>query len=648
MAYTPVVLDSTADPLDAGKKQQIFSSATEISNSSLSSSPSSPTSPRVLGKLTKWRMVQLILHAIVTLSPLLFIVLAILAATRDGKSMSRLGTNIERALLLSPTVFPVLFAMFMGRFFRTIAAYKAERGIRLSTLERLIGCHSFMAAVERQVEFHTLDLLGLVIVLIWVLSPIGGQSALRILRKTPQTVYYDADVRYLSPWAAVDQGLAGASNMNSQRMSYVPLFMASIMSAKTQQDSSMDLWGNIKIPVIRSLEPLASATAMDGVGAWRKVPQTGTVPYSSLIGIPVAGIPLEGSSNFTMESMYWDVNCSSNYVTNLDGLESFKTSFRLGFLPIQEPKAGEEFPRSWNISFISLTGDRDAQKMAVSNCTVAYEIVESKTQCNGRSCHVDSMRFSTNTFNESRYRNNIGHEAHVAFPSLPASLAFNQGSSQSRGSSPVERWMNDSSRVYGTNFNNDYENLWQLKPDAFAKRLGVVLNTFWQSTYAAKYLGGNLPTDLASYNNLTTEGNALIGAVADDGWREQLFGLTSARAARPNGDKYHCNWTWVFIFLLTSAVLQLAALGGLVLKYLTLAPDILGYVSSYTRDNPHAAVFPGGSHLDGPERARKLKNVVVRLADVRGDADVGHIAFAVKDVDPNGSQRRVTKGRLYD
>lgn len=58
--------------------------------------------------------------------------LAIFAGYLDRKRISPFGEKVERAIQISPTVFPVVFAALIGRFFRAAGLYKAERGSTLS------------------------------------------------------------------------------------------------------------------------------------------------------------------------------------------------------------------------------------------------------------------------------------------------------------------------------------------------------------------------------------------------------------------------------------------------------------------------------------------------------------------------------------
>jgi hypothetical protein len=87
----------------------------------------------------------------------------------------------------------------------------------------------------------------------------------------------------------------------------------------------------------------------------------------------------------------------------------------------------------------------------------------------------------------------------------------------------------------------------------------------------------------------------------------------------------------------------LAAVVGVVARFFLVAPEVLGFVSSVTRDNPYVRVPGGGSTLDGLERARLLRDVRVRIGDV-GEAggEAGYIAV--------GSEERVgglMKGGVY-
>lgn len=95
---------------------------------------------------------------------------------------------------------------------------------------------------------------------------------------------------------------------------------------------------------------------------------------------------------------------------------------------------------------------------------------------------------------------------------------------------------------------------------------------------------------------------------------------------------YRANQQWVSILLTTSLILAILVLARIVLEFLIQGPDVLGFASSMTRDNPYVSVTPGGTALDRPDRARVLRHLRVQLADVYPGNDMGYIAL--KNVPP--------------
>jgi hypothetical protein len=111
----------------------------------------------------------------------------------------------------------------------------------------------------------------------------------------------------------------------------------------------------------------------------------------------------------------------------------------------------------------------------------------------------------------------------------------------------------------------------------------------------------------------------------EEGWADfnSTF-CTTSRAIRV----YRTNFGWVSVFIFGVILLQFCAVAALFLKSMTIAPDILGYVSSMTRENTHTPLPAGGSSYSGPERARLLRDLKVQILDVQCYDDTGHIALA--------------------
>jgi hypothetical protein len=124
-----------------------------------------------------------------------------------------------------------------------------------------------------------------------------------------------------------------------------------------------------------------------------------------------------------------------------------------------------------------------------------------------------------------------------------------------------------------------------------------------------------------------------------------------------------CSFAWLSMLLLASAALFATGAVSLALQLrAVLAPDMLRYASSMSFGNPYfrartltltlgdnAGGGEGGnrifsSTLDGIERAKLLRRVRVRIADVNGSGDVGAVAFVAAD---DIETRELERHRLY-
>ncbi len=180
----------------------------------------------------------------------------------------------------------------------------------------------------------------------------------------------------------------------------------------------------------------------------------------------------------------------------------------------------------------------------------------------------------------------------------------------------------------------------KITEEVFSARFSQLLNTFWlasQSTYTIIDQGG---ANISSFYNLTTEQPTL-------GYRMATADILETRPV------YQANFVWVALLLVVSLVLFLCALASLVTRLLILAPDMLGFVSTLTKDNAlfqEHDVMALSSTLSGQDRARKLRHLRVMIADVRPEDEIGHIALAPVEKEDSERERqtRLRKGRLYD
>ncbi|KAI9881289.1 MAG: hypothetical protein M1830_005575 [Pleopsidium flavum] len=521
----------------------------------------------------------------------------------------------------------------------------------------LVGSQSFAGAVQQIVGLRIFSLGAISIILLWAFSPLGGQSSLRLLTRQESALYGSKRLWYLNTNGT--SGFAGSSTTASSAAPVTALYAASLLAPLSVTNSPMDTWQNVRIPLLEALPRIPNE---DGDGSWLPVEQSANITYSSLNGLPIAGLPSEGDATFSVDSSYFALNCSlvrlnisspdilgnARYHTNhstwdsiLHGSPNYASglgdhvwnSFFVDYYaPL--PTSSAYTTSYWHLVF----GSRNLAGMKVFNCSMGTTRVESSILCQGSSCHVNKMRRSqvdarpsTSTpFNDP---DTNSENSWVTLNNLVSLFPYAAGVTHVGVANPAENFLVDNSSTYTSdNYNVDYR---PVSPEAFSHRLIMLFNTYWQLS-------------LATYS---TAGDKVMTKALDRNgqMRDLLSGLypsnlTTAETTIPV-TIYHANRSWIGLLLMILLILQLCAIAGVILKYTTTAPDILGYVSTMTRDNPYTPLPDGGQTLDGMERARLLGNMHVQIADVNQGKDYGHIAFS--SVTEGNRLARLYKRRWY-
>ncbi|CAH0042951.1 unnamed protein product [Clonostachys rhizophaga] len=583
-------------------------------------------------RLRRFEYLPLAGHIFLAIFPILFIALAATAIALDKKETSHAGKVVQQIITASPTLFPIIFAGIVGHFFRALGLYWAERGIKIGVLERLIGSQSLFATLERQILLQDQYALGLAMILVWALSPLGGQAALRLLSIVPRKETIDATIRYLPIAAARESAMLGASTMTSTWPIFASLFMTGLTTSKLQQNETMDLFGNVRVPVVAS-------GAEENV--WSTIDRGQQVSYSSMLGIPVVGVPASGNTSFNMVSRYFGIDCTQSSVlvnatvfkNNSDGVGAGYSVYSKGANFVVQPTrpTGTLLVTDNSIDFnVTAMNSDDSSDCSFLKCSLKGQYVESSVSCINRACQVESLR-KVAADQDSFVPYSAVSNALVFLPLITVG-SISHGSRMS--SSLVEKWLEKPyTNVYGEG-TYSFANLSALPLPTLSRNLEVLFNTYWQSTYGQEYVYGNLTADMSLYNNIT---NAVPNFAPTD------FNTTETTITHQVGEEYKCNMTFAALLILISCILFFAAVSSISLMFNTLAPDILGYVSSFTRDNPYIrATEQQASHWDGLERSRAMRNVKVTLGDVRSDLDTGYIALAESQ-----EVQRLKMDRLY-
>jgi hypothetical protein len=345
------------------------------------------------------------------------------------------------------------------------------------------------------------------------------------------------------------------------------------------------------------------------------------------------------------------------YLGRLDGFIGHYNQSRLNETESRTPR---------DLLFASVYGisrDGNDQGLNIARCSLFQQHVEALVLCAGIQCSVGRIRKS---MSDTRPNALTALEHSSIMDSFvrefPTAIKFNEGSS------PTELFMANTStfpfvQKVGRLYPNEiYTDLSKISTDVFSRRLSLVLNTYYQlTTQSSGYFGG-LTSNLSAYGPNTspvTDVNVYLPAnlsatehtffdwfikfqqtVVD--LESPFIGATTTARTTTRREIFVCNFAWLALLLSSSTIILITGSIALVLKRKTLGPEMFGFVSSMTYENPWVKIPRGGTMLDAMERTRLLKDVDIYVGDVRGDEEVGHIAFAA-----GVPVRKLERGRLY-
>jgi hypothetical protein len=597
-----------------------------------------------------------------------------------------------------------------------------------------MASQSVWGTFESQLLMQRLTLVGINLLFLWALSPLGGQASLRLMSRDFAETSSPTKLRYMTTGPGATMWGLSSTYVNSGKFADASaLYTAALLAPLSTKLGSEDPWGNVKIPSMESLGHLTPDPS-----GWIEVPSSFSDPeaYSSLVGLPIVGLPENGTSRFTIEATYISVNCSQMVqqdfpgnllpknetsrlftglnLTKLDelvpgqvwynksdskpfGIESTaytqKTSFMIdttrsfpwghnekpedlktdlgridGFVGHYNSSAMDNKELETNrelvfVSFCSHGTDTEDLAMNVGKCALAQHHVEVSISCDGARCTATKLRPSTTDTRPAALTGFDHQTIMIGFAKqFPLAVSF------TTGSSPTEKFISNSSafpfvqQVGHLEYSTQYNDLSLLPAEVFSKRLSVLLNTFYQlSMQPTGYFGslsGNLSAygpdtlpnvDLNAYlpSNLSATNNTFMDWYYEferniQNIRSPFIGATTMATTSHKKEIFVCNFAWLSLLLVSSIAILLTGGIALILKRRTLGPEMFGFVSSMTYENPYVKIPTGGSMLDAMERARLLKDIPVRVGDVCGDEQIGHIALAA-----GVPVRKLERGRLY-
>ncbi|KAL4892106.1 hypothetical protein BDV59DRAFT_202997 [Aspergillus ambiguus] len=542
-------------------------------------------------------------HIIWILVVLPYVILALYALIGHNRTVSQ-GTwdRLQTAIKVAVTVFPIAFAAIVSRMLRQISQWQLERSASLGSVEQLRRSSTVFGTLSILYVLRSLNLVGLGLLLLWALSPLGAQSALRILSAEQRHHNTTLQLAYLDISQTTSKSL-NPSLVTSKNDLADQLFVSNILAPRTTRLSSMDAWGNVKIPFVT-----------DTAGDWQ--PVTPDIEYSSLLGIPVLGLPVHANASFTISTAYLVADCFQLGINN-NASAMQPSAINLNGVPILKyipansvgTPPGHDGPIiRWSSPDYANMGD---YHYVVANCTLTQQSLDARIGCTAP---------NTTTGIAAQQNNCSTTAVRTTSSSTPPLLAplFDTFGGAMMNTTPAghpfyptleEHYLHDIDEWDHTSW-EDFSALSNLPAAVFSRRLSQLINSYYTARLGYELITAqsDQPASNASYTT------AVVGHVA-----------APATLNNP-GPTVVTHWPWVPVFIVAVVVLVVAVVLTPVVQSRTLTPDILGYVSSLTRENPYVRLPGPASTLSGAERARLLRDVRVRLGDVQsGVAEVGRL-----------------------
>ncbi|KAH0430250.1 hypothetical protein CcaCcLH18_07923 [Colletotrichum camelliae] len=591
---------------------------------------------------------------------------------------------------LAPSLWPVVFSGVVGNALKAYANWRVEKGTSLLSLEQILGS---LTMANTLLSVYTLSIFNLWTVslcLVWAFNPLGSQASFRSLYLQPQSAAATATIGYRN-YSVETLGvgaLMGASGWSwiapASKIAY-----SSVLASTTSQTQycngtcggddfadlvarlggtraaaeqvAMDPWGNPRVPSLKHAPGYDASRPEE----WLSVPWRESVQdYSSLIGNRYHGLRPEfvGNVTFTIEASYMEVYdctewlCQDDLHNNTEAMVawfaanyksfatrynasldeppynnasfdffdsnrregSYKTSYDYSFSMDYNTTYSSSGPDSANSTiFLGTLGGLECGQ-CMTSCPVRTVYVEAEVSCESRGIAGKSQCAATRirqmpspphppgvtAFTNRLIGTTVPFYAAQKFPKMGKDT-------DTRFTTFSEEFVENPTRAFNHELSKKYVEWCKLPMAVFADRLGLLFNTFLDAT---------------------VDPMAVLGAasVVD----ESVLLNTTAAMTSPLPAVYVLDEAWVAIYFVSTLIMLLAAIGGVVIRYYTIAPQILGYVGSLVRDSPYFAdmVPRWKSTESGEEISRRLGDVKVGVFDVEPDKDVGRIAFAPVDM----------------
>ncbi|KAF6802924.1 hypothetical protein CSOJ01_11249 [Colletotrichum sojae] len=579
------------------------------------------------------------------------------------------------AITVLATAFPILFASIVGRLMSEAARWKLERGATVGVLEQLMGSRTVGATALTMIEFRSLNILSVLLLLVWAMSPLGAQSLLRVVglrvdkEVEPSTaVYFDSSAESkLVEWADTEtRGFSGPEEDSNYRF-LASLYLSSVMASEAIKLDTMDLWGNVKIPILSELK-----------GGWVDTPQEASlIQYSFLAGVPINNAHTDANTTLSVESEYVHLDCSNltmntfidprhpiNSEVAFVGIESgmLEDAFSseppspytiVGAKKYQLPNGtwhgfnNSKVAPSWGLSLDRFvdplwTGDNDTVPVKIDGYRyrLRFKVLRPALFADEDGIEAGSTNLRFDALcktNEFTAKATLRTYCRVTQRYVESRVLCSRGASTRQNCRVVAHRPSQMKHATRDISDLSFPTVFRLISRELPRTIGG--SASYQKEASLYYLqdptlrglkgseenflgnvtAGDISVRLAQLLNTYLQLSKLYVNVAGGSAEGAAFEPNITTAAKSARDVvlYDISGPWAALCLAASAVLLGAGLLSVVFKHKAKGPEVLGHASTVLRDSRYVDLDPGSKWMDGMKLSRSMKGQRIRFGLVR-------------------------------
>ncbi|KAJ9656988.1 hypothetical protein H2198_004588 [Neophaeococcomyces mojaviensis] len=583
-------------------------------------------------------------------------ILCVVAAKNDYNN-NNWGINIEYASMLSKkllevnkqmaTIFTIFFLAIMGTLFRRLALWKAQRGAHLADLELLQASVSPTSTLRVMWSLRRFTLASFAVASAWIWYYVGSQAAVQEFRLRDTFDPQEHRIAILNadaPSPFEDGSWDDYTQIQKTDMTSMFHVYSQKSKGETSGAVSSDIAGDA-LPFVVTNDLMKNANK-DG---WVHTPHTSDWQITQSIGahfyvndlLDTTDAGFNGSwhaqqmiGSYQFNASYLYVQCSGLTLGTEKAPAGLTQYIQMAFNMTNTTTN----PSDNTFRTFSFWNKYNSSHSFTSTCSISQLNEELSATCGPSSCKTNRIRSRPGSVNPSpRTLFDVPHQANTFFDTvLYACGKPLNGSDKStfdgdNGLSILKGFLDKGNYMAS---DPATEELVSSYDSSLSRSLTKYFNTFHQASKHLKYEHGFDVQELASFDkNITID-------TTDKAW--DVLTMVGAEY-EPN---YAISTPWIIVDIISCSILFVAAIVAFWLRKHTEAPDIFGYISSMTRDNPMLDV-PGGSALGGMERSRMMKHVKVKIGEIsQGDGRYGRIGMTYV-ADHEYRAKDLEKGKLY-